>query len=156
MADSCRYVAYVRGLDRAGSLTAVAEVVSSRGVSIESFATGDFRDGTAVMTVLFTTNQRVQRLIERTLRRLAVVSEVIVLPADDQRVLAAGVVHASSGLPIHPPADAAVTWSGETFLGQPLLVEGPLSEVEKVFEAATAAGANRTSFVLLPPRWLSP
>lgn len=145
-----RYVASIRALDRSGSLTAVAEVVSSRGVSIESFSTRDFRQGTAVMTVVFTTNERLQRLIERTLRRLAVVSEVLVLPADDPRVLAAGVVHAP-GRRILPPPGAAVAWSGDTALDQPLMVEGPLAEVEKVMDLARAEGADAVSFVLLRP-----
>ena len=149
-----RYVAYLRVTDRPGTLTAVAEVVSTRGISIESFATGDFAGGTAVMTLVFTTSERLQRLIERTLNRLAVVVRVIVLPAGDPQVLATGVVHPDPKLSFVPPADVAITWSGDTANGQPLLIEGQLLEVEKVLAAARAEGARRVSSALLPPEFV--
>ena len=60
-----RYVAYVRAQDRPGSLTALAEVVSSRGLSMDSLATGDVRDGTAVVILSFTASERLARLVER-------------------------------------------------------------------------------------------
>ncbi len=148
-----RYVAYLRVTDRPGTLTAVAEVVSTRGISIESFATGDFRDGSAVMTLVFATSERLQRLIERTLNRLAVVRRVTVLPAGDPQVLATGVVHPDPELRFRPPADTAVTWSGDTANGQPLLIEGQLLEVERVLAAARAEGARRVSSALLPPEF---
>lgn len=150
-----RYVAYLRVTDRPGTLTAVAEVVSTRGISIESFATGDFADGTAVMTLVFTTSERLQRLIERTLNRLAVVRSVAVLPASDPQVLATGVVHPDPDLSFAPPAEVAITWSGEIDKGQPLLIEGQLLEVEKVLAAARAEGAHRVSSALLPPEFAS-
>ncbi|MGV8909240.1 MAG: ACT domain-containing protein [Propionicimonas sp.] len=146
-----RYVAYLRVADRPGTLTAVAEVVSTRGISIESFATGDFRDGSAVMSLVFTTSERLQQLIERTLNRLAVVQDVTVLPAGHPQVLATGVVHPDPKLSFVPPADVAITWSGDVGNGEPLLIEGQLLEVEKVLAAARAEGAHRVSSALLPP-----
>ncbi|MBN9106522.1 MAG: hypothetical protein J0I14_16145 [Propionibacteriaceae bacterium] len=53
-----RYVAYVCAADRPGSLTAVAEVVSSRGPSLDSLASGNLRDGTAVIIPSFTASGR--------------------------------------------------------------------------------------------------
>lgn len=150
VAPLIRYVAYVRAVDRPGSLTAVAEVVSSRGVSIEALDTGDFREGTALMTLLFSTSQRLLGVLQRTLERLEVVSSVRILPADDPHVLAAGVVHAHQSVNFRPPEGAAVAWSGDTAAGQPLLVEGPLVEVEKVLDAARALGVSRVRSVLLP------
>ena len=144
-----RYVAYVRAQDRPGSLTALAEVVSSRGLSMDSLATGDVRDGTAVVILSFTASERLARLVERTLNRLAVASSVTVLPADDPAVRASGIVEAP-GLPFRPPADAAVTWSRDSD-AQPLLLIGQLLEVEKVMRAARTAGITAASYALLPP-----
>ncbi len=151
MTAPTRYVAYVRAVDRPGALTSIAEVVSSRGVSVESFTSGDRRDHTALLTLVFATSARLRTVIERTLGRLAVVSSVLVLRADAPQVRAAGVVHAAPGRRFVPPADAAVTWSGDTSLGQPLLVEGSLAAVERVLAAARADGATLASSVLLPP-----
>ncbi|MFT4108397.1 hypothetical protein [Propionicimonas sp.] len=146
-----RYVAFVRAADRPGSLTAVAEVMSSRGVSIESFRSSARLSGTAMLTLVFSTSARLERLIERTLARLAAVSDVTVLPADAPRVRAVGVVHAAPGRRFIPPGDAAVTWSGDTSLDQPLLIEGTLVDVEKVLAAAVAEGAALVSSIVLPP-----
>ncbi len=151
-----RFVAYARSLDLPGALTAVADVVSSRGVSIDSFATGEVVDGAAVLTLVFSTSDRLERLIARTLSRVAVVTEVLVLPVDDPDVLAVGVVHATPGLRFRPAPDSPVTWSGDLASGQPLLVEGAFVDVEAVLSAARAAGASRVSSALLPPgsaRW---
>lgn len=149
-----RYVAYVRAVDRPGSLTAVAEVVGSRGLSMDSLASGDVRDGTAVVILSFTASERLRRLVERTLARLAAVTSVEVLPADDPAVQASGVMQASPGVQFRPPPDAAVSWSGETESGQPLLIAGQLLEVEKVLRAARDAGITTMSYALLPPAQL--
>jgi ACT domain. len=146
-----RYVAYVRAVDRPGSMTAVAEVVGSRGLSMDSLASGDVRDGTAVVILSFTASERLRRLVERTLARLAVVSSVEVLPADDPSVRASGIIQAGPGTRFRPPPDAAVSWSGETESGQPLLIAGQLLEVEKVLRAARDAGITSMSYALLPP-----
>lgn len=146
-----RYVAYVRAADRPGSLTAVAEVISGRGVSIEFFATGDRRGNTVLLTLVFATSHRLQSLIERTLLGLSGVEEVTMVSADSPQVRAAGVVHALAGRRFVPPPDTAVTWSGDTSLDQPLLVEGTLIDVEAVMDAARRDGAVLTSWMLLPP-----
>lgn len=146
-----RYVAYVRGAHRSGTLTTVAEVVSARGVSIESIASGEVRDATALLTVVFTTSTRLERVIERTLGRLAVVSSVQVYRASDPAVRAAGVVE-QPGLPdFVPPDDALVRWSGDSIHGRPLLIEGQFLEVEKVLDAARQIGSTGVGCVLLPP-----
>ncbi len=145
-----RYVAYVRAADRPGSLTAVAEVVSSRGLSLDSLASGDVRDSTAVVILSFTASERLRRLVERTLARLAIVTSVDVLPTDDPAVRASGLVQAQPGEWFRPPPDAAVSWSGETESDQPLLVAGQLLEVEKVLQAARQAGITTMSYALLP------
>ena len=149
MTPEPRYVAYVRTADRPGSLTALAEVVSGRGLSVDSLASGDVEDGTAVVIVSFTASPRLARLVERTLDRLAVASSVTVLPADDPAVRASGVVE-THGLPFQPPADAVVTWSRDPD-AQPLLLIGQLLEVEKVMRAARTAGITAASYALLPP-----
>ncbi|MFZ2624451.1 MAG: hypothetical protein WAX29_04320 [Propionibacterium sp.] len=146
-----RYVACVRAADRPGSITAMAEVVSSRGVSIQSFATGCTRDGTAMITMLFATSERLERVIRRTLARLAIVEEVVVLPADDPRVLAVGVVHPAPGTRFLPPPDVTVTWSGGTRPDEPLLVDGQYLHVRRVIDAAIAADAVHANVALLPP-----
>lgn len=146
-----RYIAYVRAADRPGSLTAVAEVVSSRGLSLDSLASGDIRDGTAVVILSFTASERLRRLVERTLTRLAVVAAVDILAADDPRVRASGVVQARPGERFRPDADVAVSWSGHTEADQPLLIAGQLLEVEKVLQAARRAGITSMSYALLPP-----
>ena len=146
-----RFVAYVRTADRHGSLTAVAEVISGRGVSIESFATGDRRGEGVLLILVFATSQRLQTLIERTLLGLAGVEAVTMLLADAPEVRAAGVVHALPGRRFVPPPETAVTWSGDTSLDQPLLVEGTLADVEAVMDAAQREGAVLTSSMLLPP-----
>lgn len=146
-----RFVAYVRASDRPGSLTAVAEVISGRGVSIESFATSDRRADSVLLILVFATSQRLQSLIERTLLGLSGVEQVTMMLADSPGVRAAGVVHAPPGRRFVPPPETAVTWSGDTSLDQPLLVEGPLSDVEAVMAAAQRDGAVLTSSMLLPP-----
>lgn len=143
-----QWVAFVRGEDRTGTLTAMAGVFSSRGVSFESLTTGDLRSGTGLIVAVFTASERVQRLLARTLDRLAVVRSVEVHAADDPAVRAAGVVHLPPGVAFVP--GAAVTWSGDSASGQPVLVEGPLGAVETVLQDAVAAGATTTASVILP------
>lgn len=147
-----RYVAYVRAADTPGSLTAVAGVVSGRGLSLDSLASGEIRDGVAVMILSFTASPRLARLVERTLARLSVVAWVQVLAADDPRVLASGVVRTLPGGRFRPPPDAALSWSGETESGQPLMLVGQLLEVEKVLAAARRSGIDEASYAILPPR----
>lgn len=146
-----QFAAYVRTVDRPGTVAALAEVVSSRGVSIESFATSDLKGGSATITMTFSTSERLERVIAKTIQRLAIVVEVTVLRTDDPQVLAAGVVHPAPGTRFLPPAEADVTWSGAAAPGEPLLVDGQFLDVARVIEAGLAAGASRVTFSLLQP-----
>lgn len=149
-----RWVAFVHGADATGTLTALASVFSTRGVSFDSLSTGDVVDGDGVglIVVTFTATERRQRLLMRTVRRLAAVRAAEVRAADDPSVRAAAVVH----LPVTaggfaPPADAPVRWSGDPAAGQPVLVEGALADVERVVADARARGAVAAATVVLPP-----
>jgi hypothetical protein len=144
-----RWVAYVVGEDRTGTLAAMASVFSSRGVCFDAVATHDAHDGAGLVTVVFRSSDRVRHVLARTLARLAVTRSVVVRAAEDPAVRAVGVVHATGPAAPTPPAGAAVVWSGDAAAGQPLLVSGPLTEVEKVLGAARASGAQVAS-VLLP------
>ncbi|GIG34856.1 hypothetical protein [Cellulomonas pakistanensis] len=146
-----RWVAFVAGADATGTLTAVTGVFSTRGVSFDSLTTGDVADGVGLIVVTFTASERRQRLLTRTVRRLAAVRSAEVRAVDDPAVRAAAVVHLprASG-PFLPPDDAAVRWSGDPAAGQPVLVEGPLPDVERVVAAARARGADSAATVVLP------
>lgn len=146
-----RWVAFLRGADATGTLTALAGVFSTRGVSFDSLATGHAVDGEGLIVVTFSATERRQRLLVRTVRRLAVVRAVQVRAADDPEVRAAAVVHlpASSGGFV-PPGGTAVRWSGDPAAGQPVLVEGGLPDVERVVADARARGAVSAATVVLP------
>lgn len=75
-AREVHWVSEIRGADRTGTLTAIASVFSSRGVNFESFTTTEIGDGTGVMRVAFRASERVQRVLTRTLERLAVIESV--------------------------------------------------------------------------------
>jgi len=146
-----RWVAFVAGADATGTLTALTGVFSTRGVSFDSLTTGDVADGVGLIVVTFTASERRQRLLMRTVRRLAAVRSAEVRAADDPAVRAAAVVHLppASG-PFVPPDAAAVRWSGDPAAGQAVLVEGPLPDVEHVVAAARARGADSAATVVLP------
>ena len=76
---------------------------------------------------------------------------VLVRRAEDLGVRAAAVVRLPRGVEFRPPTHAAVSWSGASQLGQPVLVEGPLVDVEAVVAAARAAGAWAEATVIEPP-----
>lgn len=147
-ADASLWVALVHGEDRPGTLTALASVFSSRGVSFESLATGAVDGEVGTIAVTFTTTPRRQALLIRTVARLAVVSAVQVRRADDPRVLAAAIVHLPVGSTFVVP-DGVVSTTGAGADGRPLLVEGSLAEVSLVVAAARTAGATRTATVIL-------
>lgn len=139
-----RYVAYVRAADRPGSLTAVAEVISGRGVSIEFFATGDRRGNTVLLT-------RVRHQPPPAEPHRTNPARTVGRRGGDDGVggFAAGAGRRcrarTARTPIRPAPDTAVTWSGDTSLDQPLLVEGTLIDVEAVMDAARRDGAVLTS-----------
>lgn len=149
-----RWVAFVHGADATGTLTALAGVFSTRGVSFGSLSTGEtggLAEGVGLIVVTFTATERRQRLLLRTVRRLAAVRSAEVHAADDPAVRAAAVLRLPQGAGRYtPPAAAAVRWSGDPTTGQPVLVEGALAEVEQVVAVARAGGALATT-VVLPP-----
>ncbi|TQK76523.1 malate dehydrogenase [Rarobacter incanus] len=75
-AEQIEWIADVRGADQTGTLTALASVFSSRGVNFESFATLDVADGVGAMRIAFTSSPRLQRVLARTIDRLAVIESV--------------------------------------------------------------------------------
>lgn len=147
-----RWVAFVRGANRTGTLTAVAWVFSSRGVNFESLATGDIDGDSGLIVITFRASERRQRLLARTVDRLSAVRSVVVRREDDPSVGAVGVVHLPPGVRFVPPPEAAVRWSGDSMAGQPVLVEGSLADVELVTSHATVCGATAVATVVLPLR----
>jgi len=146
-----RWVAFVSGADATGTLTALAGVFSTRGVSFDSLSTGDVADGVGLIVVTFTATERRQRLLARTVGRLAAVRAVAVRAVDDPAVRAAAVVHLPPDAgPFAPPAGVAVRWAGDVAAGQPVLVEGVLPDVEAVVAHARARGAVSAAVVVLP------
>lgn len=148
--DGARWVAFVRADDRTGTVSALAGVFATRGVSIASLATGDIR-GFPGLVVTFRTGERRQKLLMRTVERLPMVGGVVVRRADDLGVRAAAVIHLPVGTPFTPPAHTVVSWSGVAERGEPVLVEGPLVDVEDVVAAARVAGATSDALVIEPP-----
>lgn len=146
-----RWVAFVRGADRSGTLSALAGVFSTRGVNFESLMTGGVDGGMGLIVVEFAASERRQRLLIRTVERLSVVRSVQVRSAADPSVRAAGVVHLPAGVAFAPPASADVHWSGESGSGRPVLVEGPLADVEAAVAHALARGAFAVATLILPP-----
>ncbi len=144
-----RWVALVRGVDGPGTLTAVTGVLSSRGVSFDSLSTGSVDAGAGVISVTFTTTERRQIQLMRTVGRLAAVHEVRVRRADDPEVKAAIVTVLPAG--VQPPSVAGVRWSPGLVPGSsgPVLGEGTLSAVLDAVGAARAAGASTTATVVL-------
>lgn len=149
--DETGYVAFVRGVDRTGTLTSIATAISTRGISCDSFSTNDFRSGTAAITAVFRTSERLQRALARTLERLPAVHQVTILPLTDERVHASAVLAFPEGQTFYPPADVTLRWSGDPTRGQPVLMEGQFNQVQATVEAATANGASVVATVILPP-----
>lgn len=146
-----RWVVFVRGANRPGTVAALTAVFATRGVSFDALATSDAGPDEGLVTVTFRTTGRRQREIVRAAERLAAVSGVVVRRAEDLGVRAAAVMHLPGDVAFRPPPHAAVSWSGESALGQPVLVEGPFVDVEHVVAAAREAGARTTAIVIQPP-----
>lgn len=149
--DEIGYVAFVRGVDRTGTLTSIATAISIRGISCDSFATNDFRSGTAAITAVFRTSERLQRALARTLERLPAVHEVTILPLTDDRVHSSAVLQLPPGQIFQPPPEVTLRWAGDPSRGQPVLMEGQYLQVQATVEAATASGASLVATVILPP-----
>ncbi len=149
MSADPRWVALVRGADRPGTLTALTSVFSTRGVSFDSLATGAVDGGSGSIAVTFHASLRRQQHLVRTVERLAAVQSVVVRPASDPRVRAAGVVQMPPGVPFAPPPTVAVRWSGDAAAGQPVIVEGSLADIGAVVLRAREQGALATATVVL-------
>ncbi|MBO3101070.1 hypothetical protein [Cellulomonas fengjieae] len=149
--DDDRWVAFVRADHRTGTIAALAGVFATRGMNFDSLATRDVDGEHGLVIVTFRANERQQRMLVRSVERLAAVRSVQVRRAEDLGVRAAAVVHLPRGVEFRPPRHAAVSWSGSSALGQPVLVEGPLVDVEAVVAAALAAGAHTAATVIEPP-----
>lgn len=147
VATELHWVALVRGADRPGTLNAVTSVFSSRGVSFDSLSTGSVDAGSGTIAVTFTTTERRQVLLMRTVRRLAAVREVRVRRADDPLVRAAGVVGLPDGAVT--PQVPGVRWSACTGDSGLVLAEGSLAGVLDSVATARAAGATTTVTVVL-------
>ena len=146
-----RWVVFVRGANRPGTVAAVTAVFATRGISFDALATSDPGPRDGLVTVTFRTTERRQHELVRAVERLAAVAGVVVRRAEDLGVRAAAVCHLPREVAFRPPPHAAVSWSGESQLGQPVLVEGPLVDVEHVVAAAQRAGAPSTAIVIEPP-----
>ena len=149
--DDERWVAFVRADHRTGTIAALAGVFSTRGVNFDSLATGDVAAEHGLVVVTFRASERRQRTLVRSVERLEAVRSVLVRRAEDLGVRAAAVVRLPRGVDFRPPEHAAVSWSGASHLGQPVLVEGPLVDVEAVVAAARSAGAWAEATVIEPP-----
>lgn len=146
-----RWVAFVTGADRTGTLTALTNVFSTRGVNFESLSAASVEGDAGLIVVTFVASERRRRLLIRTVERLAVVRSVEVHAADDAAVRAAGVVQLPRGDEFTPPTGVDVRWSGDSRSGRPVLVEGTLADVERVVADVRAHGALAAAMVILPP-----
>lgn len=130
------WVAVVRSLDRTGAVTQLAGVFSTRGVSVDSIATGLAGSGTADITLTFRASPRRCHLLVRSVERLATVHDVLVRSEDDPRVHAAAVVIMGPGIAFAPDPSLVLNWSGHTEDGEPLLAEGPFTSVRQLLRDA--------------------
>lgn len=135
--DDPGWVAVVRTADRSGTVTQLAGVFSTRGVNVDSIATGVPGVGTADITLTFRASERRCRQLVRSVERLAPVREVVVRSEDDPRVHAAAVIIMAPGEEFIPDPSLVLRWSGETALGEPLLAEGPYDSVRRLVSAAS-------------------
>lgn len=124
-----RWIVFVTARDRSGTLTALAEMFSSRGVSFEAFNTLTVADGHGSMSIIFRGSARLARVLARTLERLDATRTVELRSAADPALRAV----------------AVVTGAAETILA------GSLPEVESELETLRAAGVVLESLTVLPP-----
>ncbi len=142
------WVALVHCLDQPGALMALASVFAERGTNFSSLATGALDGHTGTIALTFDATTRQCHVLHRAAQRLAVVRSLVIRPADDPGVRAAGVVRMPPGVTFRPPQDAPVSWSGDSGVDQPVLIEGSLADVSTVAAAARAAGAVGTGIVI--------
>ncbi|WP_129337261.1 hypothetical protein [Cellulomonas endophytica] len=145
--DEVRWVAFVRADHRTGTVAALAGVFATRGVNFDGLSAGEAADEPGWVVVSFRATPRRCRVLERSVGRLAAVHGVVVHRADDPAVRAVAVLHEAPGTGRVPAAGAAVRWSGDG----PLVVEGPLAEVERAVAAAHRDGVRTATLVVPPP-----
>ena len=92
MAVDERWVVFVRAADRSGTLTALSECFSTRGVSFEAFSTLDVHGGEGHMAITFRASRRLAEVLVRTLGRFTAVRGVRLERAGDPRVRATAAV----------------------------------------------------------------
>ena len=143
-----RWVAFVSVADRSGSLAAMTECFSTRGISFEAVSTLDIFDGHGTVAFVFAGTERIARILARTLARLTDVSDVTLSSADDPAVRAVAHAHLPMGADASVVDDLEVSAALVDADGS-LLVNGPLSSVEKAVAALRAAGATGLSRSLL-------
>lgn len=131
------WVVVVRTADRSGVVTQLAGVFSTRGVNVDSIATGVPGAGMADVTLTFRASERRCRQLARSVERLASVREVVVRSDDDPRVHAAAVIIMAPGEGFIPDPSLVLRWSGDTAQGEPLLAEGPYDSVRRLVNAAS-------------------
>ncbi|WP_149204966.1 hypothetical protein [Actinotalea subterranea] len=146
-----QWVAYVLGAHRTGTVTALAQVFSARGVNFDSLSTSDIDGKTGLVVITFRATERRRRLLARTLERLAAVRDVRVVAADDPVVRAVVVVSHQVGAASHAADDAGVPGPADQVPGRPLVVEGTLRDVERVAQDARRRGASSVTTLVLPP-----
>lgn len=139
-----RWIAFITAEDRSGTLSALAETFSSRGVSFESFHTVRLRDGLGVMAIIFRASERLARVIGRTLERVAVTRSVELLRASDPSVRAIAVVPGASG---GTDAEVGATAASGTADG---IITGSLAQVETRLDT-DLHGHDVEALLVLPP-----
>jgi hypothetical protein len=144
-----RWIVFVTAEDRSGTLTALAEMFSSRGVSFTSFNTLTVAGGAGTMSIIFRGTPRLARVLARTLERLAVTRTVTLVRASDPGVRGLAVVADAGSLPAseHTASRCTVTPWGDAGT---VLIAGALADVEDAVERMS--GATLEAFAVLPPR----
>lgn len=144
-----RWFAFVRVVDRSGTSTAITGVFSERGVSFGSLSTLDVHDGMGTMSVEFKASERLAKVLMRTIERLAVVTAVTLVHAEDSRMRALCVVADAAETKPFPGVTVWTEGEGSTAT---LVLSGPLTEVEQAVAGLRAAGATSVAITVLPPR----
>lgn len=146
-----RWVVFVRVDDQSGTLTALAQRFSSRGITFESFSTLTVSGGVGVMSIIFRGSERLARVLVRTLERLTVVRAVTLERTEDPRVRAIAMIDAAPGGEPSLPPGVISHRSGES-----TVLSGPLDAVEQALEHARSDGQAVAALTVIPPHTLAP
>ncbi|MEV7692427.1 hypothetical protein AB0N73_03750 [Microbacterium sp. NPDC089189] len=143
-----RWIVFVSAHDRSGTLTALAETFSSRGVSFTSFTTLTVADGAGAMSIIFRASERLARVLARTLERLAMTRTVSLHRASEPAVRAVAVVAVVAGAVGVGGSSVAVTRAGWAD-GGAVIVSGSLVDVEAALEPLPVGAVH--AITVLPP-----